>query len=60
MEIPEFVVLRAIEFALRYSNLKNEVEIRSRVVAELESKARFITNFGGEIIWRDRNNVQSR
>ena len=60
MEIPEFVVLRAIEFALRYSNMKNEAEIRSKVTAELESKARFIINFGGEITWRERNNVQGR
>ncbi|MHA1949330.1 MAG: hypothetical protein ACW99G_04980 [Candidatus Thorarchaeota archaeon] len=51
MEIPEAVLDRAVEFALRYTNMDDEVEIRARMRKELESKANFLKNFGGVVTW---------
>lgn len=51
MEIPESVLNRAVDFALRYTNMDDEADIRIRMEKELEAKVRFIRNFGGTVVW---------
>jgi hypothetical protein len=63
MEIPESVIERATFFAIRYSNMNNEEEIRNyvRKMLEqknyvrkmLEQKVLGIQCFGGEVVWKE-------
>ncbi len=53
MEIPEFVVDRATLFAIRFSNMKNEEEIKTYVRKLLEQKVLGIQCFGGEVVWKE-------
>jgi hypothetical protein len=52
MEIPDFVVDRATFFAIRYSNMNNEKEIRDFVTALIKQKVLGIQCFGGEVVWK--------
>ncbi|MHA2390158.1 MAG: hypothetical protein ACXACW_15665 [Candidatus Hodarchaeales archaeon] len=52
MEIPDFVVDRATFFAIRYSNMNNEEEIRDFVTALIKQKMLGIQCFGGEVVWK--------
>ena len=51
MEIPKEVVDRAVEFAIRYTNMTDEEDIRRRMEKELRSKVNFLRNFGGIVTW---------
>ena len=53
MEIPEFVVDRATFFAIRFSNMNNEEEIKTFVRKLLEQKVLGIQCFGGEVVWKE-------
>jgi hypothetical protein len=53
MEIPESVIERATFFAIRYSNMNNEEEIRNYVRKMLEQKVLGIQCFGGEVVWKE-------
>ncbi len=53
MEIPEVVIERAVTFAIRYSNMNNEEEIRTFVETLLKQKVLGIQCFGGEVIWKE-------
>ncbi len=53
MEIPDFVVDRATFFAIRYSNMKDEEEIRDYIKALLVQKVLGIQCFGGEVKWKE-------
>jgi hypothetical protein len=53
MEIPDFVVDRATFFAIRYSNMNDEEEIRDYIETLLIQKVLGIQCFGGEVIWKE-------
>ena len=53
MEIPEGVIEKATFFAIRYSNMTDEEDIRVYVRKMLEQKVLGIQCFGGEVVWKE-------
>lgn len=53
MEVPEFVIDRAMFFAIRYSNMKDEKEIREYMEELIRQKVLGIQCYGGEVIWEE-------
>lgn len=53
MEIPEFVIDRGMFFALRFSNMTDEEEIKELVTEIIERGVRTVNCFGGEVMWKE-------